>query len=232
MAMAKKFYEHAYVSEDGLGVQLDARLLKTPGERVFLAPTRALAEAVAGEWEGQGEHVFPAAMPLTQLAFAALDGGQAARAERIAFVVKFAETDLCCHRAAAPPALVAHQSALWDPLVAWGETALGVRLNVVTGVRPAPADPATLPKLKSHAEALDDFRLTAFAHTAGLTGSALLGCALARGEIGAEAAFAVAALDDLWSLEHWGEDEEARGRLEGLKRELGAVASFIDALSR
>ncbi len=228
--MSRRFYTAALVSEDGLGVLLDARPLRTPGGIVFRAPNAALARAVAGEWEAQGESIAPVSMPLTQFAFAALDGGEA-RAERVLYALKFAETDLCCHRAEGPADLVAHQSAVWDPLVAWGEAALGVRLKVVTGVLAAAPDTVALDTLAAHAEALDDFALTALAHAAGLTGSALIAFALVRGEISPETAFAAAALDELWSLEHWGEDAEARGRLEGLKRELAAVASFIEALS-
>jgi chaperone required for assembly of F1-ATPase len=230
MARARRFYQNARLSEDGHGVRLDDRALRTPGGRVFAAPTRALAAAIAAEWDSQGALIVPASMPLTQLAFAALDGGEAARAERVAYVVKFGETDLCCHRADAPATLAAHQAATWDPLVAWGREALGVSLNVVIGVLPAP-DAAALAGLTAHAQALDDFRLTALAQAAGLTGSALLAFALVQGEIGAAEAFAAAALDDLWSLQHWGEDEEARGKLERLRGDLEAAARFVQALS-
>jgi chaperone required for assembly of F1-ATPase len=227
----KRFYAVASVSQDGYGVLLDARTLRTPAGNVFRAPNKALATAVAAEWQAQGVSIAPAAMPLTQLAFAALDVGAAARAERIAYVCKFAETDLCCHRAEAPAELVVRQSATWDPLVDWGVRALGVRLKVVAGVLPAAADAGALTALTAHAEGLDDFRLAALAHAAGLTGSALVAFALVRGEIDAEATFAAAALDELWSLEHWGEDEEARGKLAQLRRNIEAVAALVQVLS-
>ena len=59
-------------------------------------------------------------MPLTQLAFAAIERTPGHRAELIAQLARYAETDLVAHRAETPPALVARQTALWDPLWAWG----------------------------------------------------------------------------------------------------------------
>lgn len=227
----KRFYAAASVSEDGYGVLLDARTLRTPAENLFRAPSKALATAVAAEWQAQGASIAPAAMPLTQMAFAALDGGAAARAERIAYVCKFAETDLCCHRTEAPGELVLRQQETWDPLVDWGARELGIRLPVVTGVVAAYVPAEALAALRARVEAYDDFRLTALAHVAGLSGSALIAFALAEGWLDAEAAFAAAALDDLWSLERWGEDEEAWERLEGLRVELRAAARFVLLLS-
>lgn len=227
--MTKRFYKRA--AAIGNAVHLDTRALKTPKGRTFTAPSAALAEAIAAEWEAQGEHIAPASMPLTQLAFAAIDGGEAARAERIAYVCKFAGTDLCCHRAPAPAELVARQAKMWDPLVAWGAEALGARLPVVQGVLPATVLPEVFSALRARAEALDDFKLTALAQATGLAGSALIAFALVEGRLDAEGAFAAAALDDLWSLEHWGEDEEARRSLERLRGELEAVTILVRALS-
>lgn len=228
---AKRFYAAASVAEDGYGVLLDARTLRTPAGIVFRAPSKALAAAVAAEWQAQGAEIAPAAMPLTQLAFAALDGGAGAHAERIAYVCKHAETDLCCHRAGRPAELVARQAASWDSLVEWGAQALGAALPVVTGVLPAPAPAEALARLRARAEALDDFALTALAHAVGLTGSALIAFALVERRLEAETAFAAAALDELWSLEHWGEDAEARGKLEQLRGEISSVARFCQSLS-
>lgn len=227
----KRFYAGASASEDGYGVRLDTRTLKTPAGIVFRAPSRALAAAIAAEWQSQAAEIAPAAMPLTQLAFAALDGGDGARSERVAYVCKYVETDLCCHRAEAPAELVARQNERWDPLVKWGAETLGAALPVVTGVLAAEVPAQTLTRLRARAEALDDFRLTALAQTTGLTGSALIAFALVEGRLDADAAFAAAALDDLWSLEHWGDDGEARGRLEKLRQDISGVSLFCKSLS-
>lgn len=230
---ARRFYKTAAAveAEGGFGVALDERRLRTPGGAPFVTPTRALAEACAAEWQGQGEHIVPASMPLTQLAFAAIDWTPESREQRAEYVVSYAETDLCCHRAEGPGELIARQASAWDPLVAWAADALGVQLPVVTGAIAADVPPAALAALREAAAGLDDFRLTALSQASGLTGSALIGLALLEGEIDAEQAFAAAALDDLWSLEHWGEDAEACARLERVRAELDVLARFIGALA-
>lgn len=228
--LAKRFYETACVSDDGLGVRLDARSLRTPGGAVFSAPTPALAAAIAEEWNAQTDHIAPSRMPLTQFAFAAIDQTPNRRADLVTHVLKYAETDLCCHRAAAPAALAARQAERWDPIVAWCASTLGAAPPVVTGVVAAPIDAAVMDAVRRKAEGMDDFHLTALAQATGLAGSALIGLALTQGAIDAQTAYAAAALDDVWSLETWGEDAEARARLERQRAEFEALARFVAAL--
>ncbi|MEZ5996232.1 MAG: ATP12 family protein [Hyphomonadaceae bacterium] len=230
----RRFYKRASacsIEAGGACVKLDERTLRTPAGAEFRAPTLALAQACAEEWNAQGEHIIPASMPVTQLAFAALDWTAKSRDKIVEYVTAFGETDLCCHRADAPADLVSRQAAAWDPLIAWGADALGARLAVVTGVIAAPANASALAALKSRANRLDDFRLTALSQAAGLAGSALIAFALLEGRLGAEAAFAASALDNLYALEKWGEDAEARQQLERLRHDLLALERFVRALS-
>jgi chaperone required for assembly of F1-ATPase len=231
-AAPRRFYKVARAADadGGFTVLLDVRTLRTPAGKVFIAPTHALAEASAAEWDAQAERIIPASMPITQLAFAALDWTAQGRRERINYVAAYAETDLCCHRAEAPAELAARQAEAWDPLVAWGAEALGAALPVVVGVIAGKPDAAALEALRARAAELDDFRLTALVQATGLAGSALIGFALVRGRLSAEEAFAAAALDELWSLERWGEDAEARARLDRTRAEIEAAARFVAAL--
>jgi chaperone required for assembly of F1-ATPase len=228
----RRFYNEASVIEapPGFTVALDTRTLRTPGGRPFVAPTRALAALCAAEWSAQGEHIVPSSMPVSQYAFAAIDWTANSRDQLADYVASYAGTDLCCHRADSPEALARQQRAAWDPIVAWAETQLGARLPVVSGIIAADVDEETQRSLRGHAAALDDFRLTALAQATGLAGSALIGFALLRRELTAEAAFGAAALDNVWSLEKWGEDAEARARLERQRGEFEAIARFVDSL--
>lgn len=230
--LARRFYKEtkAVEAERGHGVLLDARTLRTPGGAVFTAPTRAVAELCAAEWAAQGEYIVPASMPVSQFAFAAHDWTAKSRADIAKYVASFGQTDLCCHRAAAPADLAAHQAKQWDALVEWGAQALDVHLPVVEGVIAAKVDDADLVKLEAHADALDDFRLTALGQAAGLAGSVLIAFALLRGRLTPAQAFDAAALDNLWSLEKWGEDAEARARLDRQRREFETLGQFIAAL--
>jgi len=230
---AKRFCKEATAREvdGGFGVALDSRALKTAGGAPFIVPTRALAEACAAEWQSQGTHILPASMPITQLAFAAIDWTAKDRSARIAYVATYGETDLCCHRADSPEALTLRQAAAWDPLIAFGARELGVALPVVTGIVAARVPEAALDKIRDHAAKLDDFRLTALSQATGLSGSMLIAFALLQQRLTAQAAFEAAALDDLWSLERWGEDGEARARLGRMRAEFDALAHFVAALS-
>ena len=209
---------------------LDERRLQTPGGNAFAAPNRALGEAIAAEWNAQGEFIAPASMPLTQLGFAAIDVTPGRRDELARTVVKYTQTDLVSHRAHAPPALVARQSASWDPLLDWAHERFNFRLPVVTGVIAAPVSAENLTVMKRESDDLDDFRVTALVQAVTLAGSAVIGFALLEGRLDAEAAFAAAALDDLWGLENWGEDPEARAGLERQRDEFAALARFIAAM--
>lgn len=226
----RRFYKSASVSEDGRGVMLDSRALKTPSGAAFATPTRALAEAIAAEWDAQGEHIAPSTMPLTQLAFAAVDHGAARREELITHVLKYAETDLVCYRADSPEGLVARQSARWQAVHDWARATLGVNLPVVMGILAADVPRGELATLRAALEPLDDFALAGLAHATGIGGSALLAFAIARGAVDAETAFNAAALDDLWSLEQWGEDAEARTRLDRQRDAFDALARYFAAL--
>jgi chaperone required for assembly of F1-ATPase len=230
---ARRFYKDAYVLEQdgGYTVALDKRVLKTPKGAPFIAPTRTLAEAMAEEWSAQSEKIVPATMPITQLAFAAIDWTASSREERAHYVASFGAADLLCHRADSPADLVARQSESWDPLVGWGEKALGVRLPVVPGVVAASIAPAELAKLRAQALARDDFALTALSQAAGLAGSALIAFALVLGRIDSAEAYVAATLDEEFALERWGEDSEARARLDAVRTEFDALGRFVRALA-
>jgi|CXWL01.1.fsa_nt_gi chaperone required for assembly of F1-ATPase len=228
--LAKRFYKDAVVSEDGASVLLDTRTLRTPGGAVFAAPTRALAEAMAAEWRAQGDHIAPTSMPLTQLAFASIDITAKRRAEIAHDVAKYAETDLICHRATTPEGLVARQSAAWDPIVAWANERFHRRLQVVQGVLPAPVPAQEITALEWEVDDLDDFHATAVAQATMAAGSVYIGFALLEAHISAAEAFAAATVDERWSIDRWGEDEEAKARLDRLKLDLDAVARFVETL--
>ncbi len=229
----RRFYKEAGVKEDGgaFGVTLDGRVLRTPKKQLMAAPTRALAALAAAEWAAQLEVIRAETMPITRLINVALDFTPGARAEMAATVARYGETDLLCHRAGHPASLVDRQRKHWDGLLDWAASALGAPLVCAEGLIAVEQPGASLDALRTNAEALDDFALTGLAHATGVAGSAVLGFALQRGKIGAQAAFEASSLDELHQLETWGEDEEARARLENLRAELEALERFFAALA-
>jgi chaperone required for assembly of F1-ATPase len=227
---ARRLYKEARSIEtaEGFSVALDGRPLRTPAGSAFIVPTRKLAVECAAEWDAQADRIDPRTMPLTRLANVAIDRTLSARQEMIESIAKHGETDLLCHRADRPSALVDRQHTCWDPLVEWSEAQLGFAPAVVVGVAAAQNDTTAL---ADAARPLDDFRLTALAYAVGLSGSAIIGYALLRGRLDGAGAYAAAALDDLFQLETWGEDAEARRRLEHMRRAFCDAERFLQSLT-
>jgi chaperone required for assembly of F1-ATPase len=227
----KRFYDTVTVAavEGGWAVLLDGRSVKTTARKALVLPTEAAAQLIAAEWAAQGERIDAPNMPKTRLVFVALDMMSEARAETAAEVTRYASTDLLCFRAPQPEDLVAAQAAAWDPLLAWADTELGVKLVAASGLMPRDQDPVALTLVHARAAEQDDWRLTILAHTTAVCGSAVLGLALLTGRIDGATAFALSTVDEHYQLSAWGEDEDARLRLDGLRSELIASGQLLRA---
>jgi chaperone required for assembly of F1-ATPase len=232
-APIRRFYQTVAAGQtaDGHTVLLDGRGLKTPAKAAFLVPTAALASACAAEWAGQGDELAPHTMPLTRLCNVAIDRTPLAREELAVGIGQYVETDLVCYRAPGPEPLVRRQAEHWDPIVDWARAELGASFKIVTGVIAVAEDEAGARSAAAKAAALDGFRLTGLAHAVGLTGSAALSFALMAGRLDADGAFAAAALDELYQLDVWGEDDQARARLKRLRVEIAALSQFFSSLA-
>ena len=87
---------------EGYAVRLDDKPVRTPGRRVLAAPSLALAEAIAAEWDAQRELIDPAKMPLTRLANSIIDGVTELPKPVAAEIAKYLQSDLLLYRAASP----------------------------------------------------------------------------------------------------------------------------------
>ncbi len=209
--LPKRFWTDATVDEtpDGFVVRLDGRDIKTPGKAPLVMSTRALAEAVRAEWQAQGDRVDPETMPVTRTVNSAIDKVAAEREAVAELIAAYGDADLLCYRAAFPEELVNRQAAAWDPLLDWAADALGARLKPRTGVMHEPQDKAALDGLRQLTEEFDNIELAAFHDLVSLSGSLVIGFAVARGYETAGHLWAVSRIDESWQEEQWGEDEEA-----------------------
>jgi chaperone required for assembly of F1-ATPase len=225
----KRFYDAVEVAQGsgGFAVALDGKTVNTPGRAKLRLPNAALAEAVASEWRAQGEQVDPHTMRLTRLANTAVDRVAGRREQVISEIASFAANDLLCYRAAAPPELVARQSAAWQPVLDWAQARYGVRLKVTTGVSHVDQPDESLHALTAAVARFDDFALAALHSATAASGSAVIGLALAEAEIDAEAAWACTDLDDSWQAERWGDDDEAGRRRAALRADVLAAGRFL-----
>ena len=227
----KRFYATADVApvEGGFAVRLDGRPVRTPAKRPLVAPTRALAEAIAAEWAAQGETLAPASMPLTRLADSAIDGVAEALEPTIAEIASYAGSDLVCYRALEPEALAERQAAAFDPVLAFAEQALGARFALAGGIMHVAQPEASLAAVRA-AIPREPFAATALHALTSLSGSALLALAVARGAMTAEAAWTAAHVDEDFQIERWGADEEAQRRREARQRDFAAAARALEVL--
>lgn len=218
--------------EDGFQVQLDTRPLKTPAGRPYVVPTQALAEAIAAEWRASApKPPSRGAMKLTQMAGTALDRVAAHRADIETQLLAYAETELLCHRADHPPELVARQQAQWQPLLDWLVMHHDALLTPTVGILAQSQPPASLAALRATLAAFDVWRLTAVSVAVSVSGSLVIGLALAAGRLDAAGAFDAAEVDTSYQIEKWGEDAEARQRRDGVRADLELAERFLRLLA-
>jgi chaperone required for assembly of F1-ATPase len=230
---ARRFYKEASAIADGdvWRIALDGKVVKTPARNPLSLPTRALAEAIAAEWNAQETKVKPDSMPLMQLASTAIDRVAPARDRIIAEMAGYAATDLVCYRADGPDDLVQRQSTHWDPLIDWLRERYDVSLQTASGVMAVPQSDQALAALTRAVAAQDDLCLTALGVMTGAAGSLAIGLALLEGRISPEDAATAAQLDELYQAERWGIDPEAEKRRANQKADLVAARRFLDLLA-
>ena len=228
----KRFYTAVTVApvEGGFGLLLDGRPVKTPGRATLSAPSGALAEAIAAEWERQGETIAPRTMPLTGLANAAIDRIAPDPATFAAGLARYGETDLLCYRADGPPSLVARQAELWDPPLIWARGRYDVEFKVARGIVHVPQPAATVERLARTVAARDVFALAGLSPLVTVSGSLILALAVAERAITAEEAWAAASLEDRWQAEKWGADSEAAQALAARHADFAAGARLLTLL--
>jgi len=213
--LRQRFYARAAVGEPVVGgaipVLLDGKPVRTPARRTLAAPTRALAQSIAEEWNAQEKEIDPARMPLTRLANSVIDAVAGSVGPVAAEVAKYLGSDLVFYRADTPAGLVKRQAQAWDPVLAWAQEALGARFVQVQGVMHAEQPGEALAAARAAIPA-DAWRLGAVSSITTLTGSALLALALGAGALDADTAWAAAHVDEDWQMEQWGRDEIALAR--------------------
>ncbi|EFM60723.1 ATP12 ATPase [Brucella sp. BO2] len=230
--LPKRFYDKAEVaeSEGGFAVHLDGRPVKTPARNLLLLPTRAAAQIVADEFAAQEKVIDPGKMPATRLVNTAIDG--IAQDPQAVFedILRFAGTDMLCYRADSPQELVSRQTENWDPLIDWMES-LGARFALAEGVMHVEQPREAIAAFSVHMAGFKDPLALAALHTmTTLMGSAIIALAVAKGEISAEKGWAIAHIDEDWTIEHWGSDAEAIERRKNREIEMMVAARLLEAL--
>lgn len=230
----KRFYKAAEArARDGGGweIALDDRTVKTPARQPLILPTRALAEAVAAEWNAQSEEIVPRSMPFTGFANAAIDRIAPEPDAFAGSLAAYGETDLLCYRAEGPDSLVAAQSSVWDPVLAWARRRFDADFEIVSGIIHRAQPDFTLRQLRHATLAHDAFALAGLAPLVTISGSLILALAVSEGAVDVDTAWAAATIDERFQAERWGEDAEAAAVLEARRRDFTAAHHFLNLLT-
>ena len=154
----KRFYKVVSVAESdgGWQVTLDGRAIKTVQGQPQRVPTKALAQALADEWDAQGEKIDPASLPLRDMADYALDVVADTRADLASKLVAYADTDTLFYRADPDEPLYQRQQEVWEPILTAFEAREGVALKRVSGIMHTAQDAGAMVTLRAKLEALDE----------------------------------------------------------------------------
>jgi chaperone required for assembly of F1-ATPase len=232
--MIRRFYKDVTLGEQpgaktpGYQVLLDGRGVKTVGGAAQIAPTLALAEALAAEWRRQGEKIDPASLPLRDMADYAIDIVAADPAAIAGALVAYAETDTLCYRADPDEPLHARQQEVWEPLLAAFEAAHGISLVRVSGVLHRPQPPVAMAALHERLLTLDPFALAGVEAMAKLAASLVTALAAleATGEDEPLALWQAVCLEEEWQADLWGRDWEAEERRERREADFLRACAF------
>ncbi|WP_243375400.1 ATP12 family chaperone protein [Microvirga solisilvae] len=231
--LPKRFYKEAGVEErDGLfHLTLDGRVAKTPSKQALAVPSRALAEAMAREWAGQGEEIDPASMPITRIVNSAIDGVTPRQAEVVDDLVRYAGSDLVFYRVSEPARLVQSQDSAWNPILDWAKDTHGARFTLAEGVMHVSQPDEAIAAVRNVIEGINSpFALAALHVMTTLSGSVLIALAHAVGPLDADQAWAAAHVDELYQESVWGEDHEAMERRRRREADFRAASEVFHLL--
>jgi len=231
-SLPKRFYKSVTLGESDGGYQvlLDGRPVRGPARNVLCVPDKALAAALAAEWQAQTDVIDPAAMPVTRIVNSALDGVAQDTEAVAADIVKYAGSDLLCYRAGEPDSLVDEQRKAWDPVLDWLCEQHDAPFVLAEGVMFVNQPEATIVTFRKALDRLAGvgtwrpLRLAALHVMTNLTGSALLAFAAASGQLSAREAWSAAHVDEDHQIRLWGEDNEASARRVRRWQEMQAAA--------
>ena len=227
----KRFWHDSAVenAEDGWQVTLDGRPVKTRAGAPQVAPTKALADLLRGEWADAPGEFSADAFPLRDLADRAIDSIATDPAPIIDRLLSFADGDTLCYRAEPDEAVARRQAEVWEPIVAGIESDMGIALTRTHGIVHRPQPEASKSVLRERLERENAFTLAGLDAAASLAAS--LSVALAGLEDNADPAslWSAASLEEDWQAEQWGRDAEAQARRDSHEMEFTRALAFARA---
>ncbi len=200
----------------------------TPAKKEFIIDSAELNAAIAAEWNNAYKF-SSSAMPLTALAFTAIDRIEPQKAAIIEALLVYADTDTLCYRAPEEE-LKTLQNAKWNIILSWASLRLGSKWQVVEGIMPLDQPENIHKALREYFEKQSSFALAAICVLAGGFSSLILAIAVCEKHLSAADAFNLSRLEEEYNIAKWGSDEEVKTRTERLRKEMLSAGEFLNLL--
>lgn len=210
MATVKRFYRKTNILSNGekFEITLDQRKLKTPKGKVFEVNNKALALAVAAEWEAQKDIIEKESMHLTALCNTVLDNpNNQTKSDIVNYITNCLEIDTVLFHSSEKDDLYKLQVEKWDPLVQWFCDHFQVNI-VKTQSIDTPAVPIeTKTVLMRHLLSYNYNAIHGFFYAVNALKSVILTLATIERLITVEEAVKLSRLEEEFQISHWGNIE-------------------------
>lgn len=234
----KRFYQNVSIATatGGYEIHLDGKPVKTPTRNILRSKILPLAEAMAEEWQNQGEKICPDTMPVTQLVMTSIDKISPQRAAHQAEILEYLDTDLLCYRAPETENFGRRQKEVWDPILEWFAGRYGTALATTTQLTALRHPLLAHERVKAEVEQLDDLRFTILHLVTAETGSLILGLAFLNEALDPEQIFQASLVEDILRAEIYLEEiygaspdqEKRRGKLRSELRGASLLLSLLN----
>ncbi|HQT88430.1 MAG TPA: ATP12 family protein [Acidiphilium sp.] len=227
----RRFWTETSVAErDGFFiVLLDAKPLRLPNGTPLAVPQRALAEAIATEWQVAtlGGSIEATTLRLTSLTGQTQLVVAPDSAALISTLLARLRGDLLVYRADEPPELASQQQQAWQPWLDWAACDLAAPLSATHQLIAHDPAPATLASLERHLADYDPWALAALDQLTRSLSSLILALAVLRGALSPQEAHQLATLETRFQAEKWGVDPAIAAREAEIAADIEAASLFF-----
>jgi chaperone required for assembly of F1-ATPase len=226
----KRIYKKVMVTSvdtGGFQIMLDKRVLLSPAKSVLNMGNDALAQAIAAEWNAQGNEIIPHTMPMMTLESTMVDRVLPQFEKVASDISAYGGSDLLCYRAENTQEVLADkQMQAWQPILDWAVRDLDVSLKTTKGIVYVDQPEVSLDVLASHVLKLPPYALTVLHEFTSITGSLILGLVVLSDHLNAGDAYNLSQLDNDHQAELWGSDFEAEEKRKHNAQEMQNAARF------
>ena len=139
-------------------------------------------------------------------------------------------TDLVCYRAEKNSELEKTQIRLWNPLIAFVEKKYKFIFKVTNSIIPVKQIEANKDKLLRILRKLNNHELTSFYFITNFSNSNIITLNFLANNINSKNAWKVISLEEVYNLEKWGQDKEAKDKLLDKQKHFNEIIKFSQLL--